>query len=63
MSTQSAIPQIGMLATVRNRRGLITSVEVSNSLKGDKVVKTLLHQGKSKKTALKKARFMGLEAN
>jgi hypothetical protein len=32
-------------------------------LKGDKVVKTLLHQGKSKKTALKKARFMGLEAN
>ena len=31
MPTRSAIPQIGMLATVRNRCGLITSVEASNS--------------------------------
>jgi hypothetical protein len=36
---------------------------VGFALKGDKVVKTLLHQGKSEKTALKKSRFMGLEAN
>jgi type I restriction enzyme M protein len=71
MPSQSDNPDDAVWSVIRNLSDKIgetlttylRAIAKENILKGDKVVKTLLHQGKSEKTALKKARFMGLEAN